>query len=35
MSHTVMGDEEWVMKTFDHHSSPITHHSILVPALPA
>ena len=23
-----MGDEKWVMKTFDHHSSPITHHSI-------
>jgi hypothetical protein len=35
MSHTVMGDEEWVMKTLDHHPSTITHHFILAPACPA
>ncbi len=34
MSHTVMGNEEWVMKTFVHHSSPITHHSIFLPVYP-
>lgn len=35
MNHTVMGNEEWVIKTFDHHSSLIAHPSTGVPALPA
>ena len=30
-----MGDEEWAIKTSGNHSSPITHHSILIRAHPA